>query len=354
MKKVIVKTDLIKRALAKLGAAVNNKTLPALENIYCNVEGGTIQMTTCDTEMMIKYSIIAVSEENCEFYLRYHLFKSIIGLCKEESVEFEPLKASVKIKCGKDVYTLKFNSKLEEFPKLSKAPSEHEVAFDSRYVEMLLAATESVAKQESDSISRVCLNINYTGVDIVGTDGYILYKYNLPTELSVTTTLLLSQRMVKVLEGLEQVVIKWDENKFSFSNSEVLIVINRPEFKYPNYLGIIPDSEPNLKISRTLLTETFKKLNIYQHKTATLQLSNSSIKATLEDKGTGDKVNAEAECDYSGQVPEISLNASDVLRLLHQTTCEELRLSVMAYNRAVVVRGEDPNYLALIIPTFGK
>ncbi len=356
MKKVTVKSELIKKALSKLGAAVSSRAvLPALENIFCSVEGNTISMTTCDTEMMVKYTLPVGADEPCDFYLRYNLFKNIVGLCKEEDIEFEPLKTSVKVKCGKDVFTLKFNAKLDEFPKLSKAPGQHAIALDNKHFDMMLAATESASKSEATPcLTRICLNINHSGIDIVGTDGFILYKYNLPEALDVTTTLLLSSRMVKAIEGLEQIIIRWDDKKFSFSTADVLIVVNRPEYKYPNYLSIIPESTPNLKLTRTVLTETFKKLNIYSTKTAALQLSSTAIKAQVDDRETGDKVNAEMECTYSGEVPEIALNAADLLRLLHQTTCEDLELSILASNKAVVIRGEDPNYLALIIPIFNK
>ncbi|MBX3253952.1 MAG: hypothetical protein KF862_07400 [Chitinophagaceae bacterium] len=353
MKKVTVKSELIKKALSKLGAAVNNKVIPALENVYCKVEGSTIALTTCDTEMLIRYNLMAESDGDGEFFLSFHLFNSIVKLCKEEVIEFEPLKASVKVKIGKDVYTLKFNAKLEDFPKLSEAPSQHEVEFDDRLIAMMVAATESASKSETDPrLARICLNINYTGTDIVGTDSYILYKYNSPAELKVTTSLLLSPRMVKAIDGLEQIVIKWNDSKFSFSTPEILIVINRPEFKYPNYLGIIPNHESNLKISRSALVETFKKLNISETKTSALHLLSDAIKAEVEDKATGVKINAEVDCIYSGQVTDISLNAADILRLCHQTTCEHLELAIHSPNKAVVVRGEDPNYLALIIPTF--
>ncbi|MGN6435977.1 MAG: hypothetical protein ACTHMM_05560 [Agriterribacter sp.] len=351
MKKVTVKSELIKKALSKLGAAVNNKVLPALENINCKVEGSVIALTTCDTEMMIRYNLMAEADGEGEFFLPFHMFNSIVKLCKEDVIEFEPLKTSVKVKIGKDVYTLKFNAKLEEFPKLSKAPSQHEIDFDSRLINMMVAATESASKSEMrPSLTRVCLNINYTGTDIVGTDSYILYKYNSPAELKVTTSLLLSPRMVKAIEGLEQTVIKWNDSKFSFSTPEVLIVINRPEFKYPNYLEIIPQYESNLKISKGALVETFKKLNISETKAAVLNLQPDAIKAELEDKSTGIRINAEVDCTYTGPVTSISLNASDVLRLLHQTTCEHLELAIWSSSKAVVVRGEDPNYLALIIP----
>ena len=356
MKKVTVKSELIKKALSKLGAAVSSRSvLPALENIFCSVEGNTISMTTCDTEMMVKYNLTADADEPFEFFIPFHLFKNIVGLCKEEVIEFETLKTAVKVRIGKDVYTLKFNAKLEEFPKLSKAPSQHEIAFDNKYIDMMLAATESASKSEATpSLSRICLNINYTGIDIVGTDGFILYKYNSPAELKVTTTLLLSPRMVKAIEGLEEMVIKWNDQKFSFSTPDILIVVNRPEYHYPNYLAIIPQGVSNLTVTKSELVDTFKKLNICNTKTAVLQLSSSSIKAQVDDKETGSKINAEMNCVNTGEVTDIALNAADVLRLLHQTTCENLELSILAFNKAVVFRGEDPNYLALIIPIFNK
>lgn len=355
MKKITVKTDLIKKALPKLGAAVNGKILPILENIYCKAEDGNISLIGSDMEMTIRYNLIAEVEESAEFLLPYHLFSNIIRLCKNEIVTLTVLSRSVRITTGSDVFELKNSFKIGEFPLVKEMPSGSEIVLDDLYLPYLMAASDTVGKEEGrPALNRVLLSISKTGIEIASTDAFVLYSYNIPGEYEAETQLLLSPRMLKAIDGMRQILVRWDDKRFLFESPEISIVITRPDFKYPDHKSIIPPFQSNLGVSKSEMVMAFQKLNLSSefYKDAKLSIGASLIKAIVDDENTGLKINADIVCDYTGTVDTICLNAANVLRVLQQTDCEDLKLAVHSPSKAVLVRGEDKNYLALILPTF--
>ena len=353
MKKITVKTDLLKKSVQKLGAAINQKTtVPVLLNLLCRAADDSITFTASDTEMTVIDKLEATVEEPADFLVSFHVLQSLLSVCKEDTIELQVYKTLVKITSGKDVFDCKYKGKLEEFPAIKMPTGKTELLFEKEFISNLVEAVTAISKDElRQGIARVCVDVHDDGFIIVGTDGIILYKVNVPAEIKKETQLLLSPRMVQALSKIdEDLDIKFNEKFFSFESNGTTVIITRPEFKYPNYAAIIPDAESNLIVDTMQLKEAFKKLNLSSesYKTADLILSKDSISATAKDDSFGTTIRVEFPCEFTGDSWELTLSTSCMLRLLGSIKSEKISLAVSGPTKAIVVRNPgDNNYLGL-------
>lgn len=93
MKKITVKTDLLKKSVQKLGAAINQKTtVPVLLNLLCRAADDSITFTASDTEMTVIDKLEATVEEPADFLVSFHVLQSLLSVCKEDTIELQVYK----------------------------------------------------------------------------------------------------------------------------------------------------------------------------------------------------------------------------------------------------------------------
>ena len=358
MNEISIQTETIKKAISKLGVAVSTKSvLPILENILFKVSNDKTEMIASDLEMTVIYEVEIPSMETFSFLVPFRQLSNIVKLSSADQIKFHVLKNSTKIVSGSDVYELANNAEVNDFPAVQEWGPAPGITLEGIFIPYLSTALTSVATDPQKVLSKVLLSIKKDSLTIVGTDGYILYKWsNSGMNNESEQDLLLTSRAIKAMDGESEVNLEWDANKYFIASGKTKTIITKSEGKYPQYEVIIPNNEYNLKVNRKSLLLAFQKCSIATEgfKDVSLDLGKSSIKLNVKNDSKGIKVNADTDCEYSGLTPNLTLNIDNAIRMLHHADSDIVEFAIEGHNKAITMKSSDQNYLGLIIPTFNK
>lgn len=356
MKKLIIASPNLRKALTKLSQAINPKhLLPAATNIFCKASPDKIEFIGTDTEITIIYSADCECKETFEFLLPFEFINKIVSIYKDAPLVFEVAKA-VKIKCNEDVYEVKPNSKLNEFPKLQEYPLDNIFTLDLTILHSLNTAltTTGVAKP---AFEFVCLDLEPKKVTVASTDGaYIVYTQEMESENDATQQLLLSGKVIKALNGTTDARCSYNEKIIGIDNGTMRIIIVKTEHKYPKYNALFPEEvNYNLSVNKYVLVDAFNKcsLSTDPFKTATL---NFGLQGLVGLNANDDMLNIDLAVEANNQVTgtnTVKVNSDKMLKLLHQIEITDVQFSITDKNKSVVISSQElKGYKALIMPLF--
>ena len=365
MKKFIISTEALSKALHKLSYAVNPKTIvPALSNIYCKVTSQSIEFITSDTEITIHYRCVCeTSGEGFEFLLPFQLISKIVALNKRMPLTFSMEKKGIKITGDTDAYELKSLEKIENFPALQELPKKTKMQLNAEFIPWLATAVETVSKDETNkpNLTKVLLELRQKEITIASTDGaYMVFSYSMPLQSPEDDEILISPKAIKAIEGMKETTLYWHKKIFAFESEEITVIVTRPDMKFANFRGIFPqDFNSNLTFNREDLINALEKCNISSDpfKTTVLNLKQTAGKVSFEaiDTNYGININVALDGDYQGNVEQIKLNSDKMLKLLNQVNYDQIELAIHQPNKAVLLRSaDDKSYLGLLMPIFNK
>lgn len=359
MKKLIITTDTLKPALAKLSQAVNSKpTLPVLANILFKVTAGKAQLITTDLELTIFYDVVCESKEDFDFMLPFDFLSKITTLNKHCPLTIDAAVKSVKITGPNDVYDVKLSDKIDIFPKLPELPKKSTIDLDKDILNSLHIAASTTSKNElRPALQHVLLDLKPGSLTIASTDGgYVVYSKQFKNQQQETEEILLSQKVIKALEGYSDVRLFYHDKAFAFQTDNITIFSTKSTHKYVDFRTVFPQDWPaNLKLNKYHLLEALDKCSLVndQLKQANLNLENdASFELSAKDEMLN--VNVKLEGSYSGKVKQTAVNSEKLLKLLNQIEEDEISFAVHDSQRAIIITTADEGYRGLIMPIANK
>lgn len=358
MKKFIIGTDILKTILDKVGQAVNaNTIIPSLKDILVEIKDGSATFTTSDAEMTIVYRHDIEADFDAKFLLPFDFINKVVLLNKKMPLAFTIEKKGLKIQGENDNYELSSLTKLSDFPKLPEMPSDHAEAELPDFLPFLKTALLTVSKdwQNKPNLCKVLLEIREGKITVASTDGsWHVFSYAFEAPSKNSEDLLLSPKVVKALDGLQNISVSWSEKIICFSGTDITVMITRPEEKFANFRSIFPeDFVSNLSINRSELETALEKCSLSsdQFKTTKFNLQ-KNIGLSAVDSVYGININVSLpNVQYTGNVDNVCVSADKLLKLLHQISFDTIELAIHDSRRAILIRcTEDAGYLSLIMP----
>lgn len=366
MKKIIISSDILSSVLEKLALAVNpNHVLPALANMQCKVTKNEIELIASDLELTISVKCDAeTSGEPFDFLLPVGYLKQVLSKADSAPVEIEhPSTRKAKIICHRDreegepdVYELNSLDRFDDFPKMPSVPKGNTLVLDQDFIGLLTKAMHTCSKDEMrPSMTRACLDIKPTGIELVSTDTHCLYLHKIPGKGVKDEQIHFSQKLAKALKGLETLETSWTDKTVCFKSGRTTIWCTRFQDKYPDYKVVIPNNEPNLTVDREKLINLLNKacLSSLHNKATLFNLKEvpGVLHSVTDDPEYERKIRLSVPCEYTGDTADVLLNAKKLQILMDQVDVEQVKLHIYHPTKAVLISSdEDKDYLGLIMP----
>jgi len=356
MKKVIIATGALKPALNILGHAVNKKhVLPILNNLLCRVKGNELEAIASNTEVTIHHKIPVEAAADFEFLMPFDFIKKVVDINKNCPLEIESA-AKLKIKGPTDTYDIKVPDRIEDWPVLQNVGTENSIELDSDILYCLKTAV--ITAQPLDAhpkLSHVLLELEPGKVVIASADGTwcVFSKEFSVDHKHEKEELLLSQRLIKVLDGIESASLTFNNEVIRFATDKITVYNTRSTERYVNFRSVFSlGAEPNLTISKSVLQDALLRCSLAQDD---LHAANITLKKTGTIKLSASdhmvKINVDAQADYTCEVDRAAINTDKCMRMLSQISGQEIQFCIVDARRGFVVLDKDePGYKGYLMP----
>lgn len=355
MNKIIISSDILKPALDKLGHAVSSKpVLPQLAYMLCKAGDNKIEMTATNTELTISMKLeCECPGETFEFLMPFEFLSRIVGMNKHCPLTIECGK-KVKVSGPNDAYEFKIAEKIEDFPKLPSLPSKNSIEITQEVLNTLKVALATIGKIESHpQFQYVLLELAPGKITIASSDGSMMvFSKEFENEQQLADELLLSQNLIKVLDGLEVSKMSFTQKVIGIESGDITVISTRADFKYGNFRKVFAETHAaNLTIVKDSLVEALTKCSLSKdlmHKTDAL-LGTDTLKLTADDHIV--KINVSVPGQYTGEVKGFSFNNEKFLKVLGQIEPMDIEMAIHDEKRAIIITAkDDPGYKGMLMP----
>ena len=354
MEKLIISSETLKPALGKLGQAIGSNTgLPILGNLYFKVTPGFVDIIASNLEITLIYRINdPTATETFEFLVPFDFVNKIVAINRHCPLEF--INGNViKIKGPNDTYDIKATAKVQDYPPLPQVPTGNAFEVDSQLLTTLKVALLTTSKQ-GGRFPHVLMELAPDKVTIASTDGsFMCFSKEFTSTQQDTEELLLSHKVIKVLEGSNKAKISYDTERIVFVCGCTTIINTRSTEKFPNFRAIFPPEWPgNLTLSKHELLEALGKCSLSKDPFMTTRLDfekSNEIRFSATDDYID--INVSIQGNYTGPVKYTAVGSDKLLQLLNQVEYGEITLAIHdSYRSIVITSSEDERYKALLMP----
>jgi len=354
MNKLIISSETLKPALNKLGQAIGSNTaLPILGNLYFKVTPGFVDIIASNLEITLIYRINdPTATESFEFLVPFEFVNKIVAINRHCPLEF--INGTVlKIKGPNDTYDIKASEKVADYPKLPEVPVWNNFEIDSQLLSTLKVALVTTCKP-GGRFPHVLMELAPGKITIASTDGsFMCFSKEFVSSQENTAELLLSHKVIKVLEGSDNAKLSYDDDRIAFVSGYITIINTRSTEKFPNFRAIFPQEWPgNLTLSKHELLEALGKCSLSKDPFMTTRMDFDKPQQ-IRFSATDDfiDINVSIQGEYTGPVKYTAVGADKLLQLLNQVDYSEITLAIHDSRRSIVVTSsEDEGYKALLMP----
>lgn len=360
--------DVLAEALSTAGRAVASRgALPVLSGVRMELEGDQLTLTGSDLELTVSVQLTVAGLADGVSVVPSRLLNDIVKALEPGAVELETNDETARIASGRSEFSLK-PLPADEFPKVSAVEGD-EVRFDA---EALVGALRQVLPAASTDDNRQILTgvllaasdgEGSDGLRLVATDSYRLAVVDLPgvSVLSSGKSVLVPSRALselsKALGDGGEITLRLGERDASFAvagdNGAVRLTTRLIEGDYPNYQGLIPQSQPNLlTVSREPLIEALRRVKLLARDATPVRMQMSAdgleLRAVTQDVGEGTE---SLDATYTGDELTVAFNPDYLLAGIEAVEAEEISLATIDSLKPAVVR--DPttdDFLYLLMP----
>lgn len=364
MKFNVSSSELVKALSAVSGAVPNKATLPILETILFESDGGKLRLTATDLEISILESMDADIDEGGAVAIPARRLIETLRQLPDIPVSFTvDEKFNIKFRTDKGTYKL-VGEDPDEFPEVPNLDEGHTIKTQREAITTAIDKTLFAVSNDDlrPAMMGVYFDIGPDESKFVATDGHRLVKYikeDLVSDKEVDfivpeKALNLVQKALHAAEC--ELTITEDHARFKSGNTIVITrLINE---QYPNYESVIPkDNEKTLVINKEQMLATVKRVSIFSSSTTRqirLQLHPDELTIRAEDIDMSSEAKETIACEYSDDEMEIGFNAKYLADVLSNVDDEEVYFEFSTPNRAGIVKPSDEEdnerILMLVMP----
>ncbi|MFA6594273.1 MAG: DNA polymerase III subunit beta [Candidatus Buchananbacteria bacterium] len=357
--------------------AGKNSNLPILANILIKAENKNLTLSATNLEVGVTVNIRSKVENDGEFSVDAKLLNNYISLLPKDRIDLESADEELKIQCQKQKTKIK-GQNASDFPLIPKIEKDSPYIISAKKLrDAIYSVFFSAANSElRPELSGVLMDFSADKLILAATDSYRLAeikidyiennkssKLNNNNEKVIIPVKSLQEvsRILGVfkddnnLEIMENIEIYTNENQIMFVYNGVELISRLIDGQYPDYNQIIPAECPNkIKVNVSELVKVVKTASLFvKNGVFDIKLdynkSPNELIITSSSSQTGENESV-VEMEKNGQGGEIVLNYKYLLDGLQALTSEKIEFSITDPNNPCIIRGEDDNYLYLIMP----
>lgn len=353
--------DVLVDALGSAGRAATGRgsSLPVLSGVRVELAGDRLHLTGTDLELTISVSVDVAGDGDGVMVLPARLASEVVRALPGGSVEVTVDGEEARIAAGRSEFSLRVLP-AEEFPRQTDATGEP-VTLGSEALATALAQVVPAASRDDARpiLTGVLLAAEPEGLRLVATDSYRLAVRDLPgtTVLAEGQQVLVPSRalqeLTRVLAGADQLTVRLGEREASFEVGDTRLTTVLIEGEFPNYRGLIPQSQPNrLTVGREALLEAVRRVKLLAREATPVRLAMSAdtfdLVAVTQDIG---QAHESLDATYEGTELTVAFNPDYLLQGVEVAPGDEVTIETVDALKPALVRCDaHPEFLYLLMP----
>lgn len=256
----IINKSVVANAAKMLAKVINKKNaLPILQNILFEVEHDHLTMTASDSEVILQANL-DIAQGWCEntqkFCVSPRSLQKALANVSEQAVTFTYNDIHDTLTIQHEHGEFYFHAEpADEYPLPSEQKYCHLLSMPAKQLAAILKRTYfAIADDELRPIMNgVCLSAKYKRLDIVASDGHVLVRTRLHSDLTKGTNeeIIMPRKAAWIapfiLKDLEADIVV--SAKWSFINcGQYRLTFSHIDGKYPNYNAVIPSEQPHTAV----------------------------------------------------------------------------------------------------------
>jgi DNA polymerase-3 subunit beta len=348
-------------ALGTAARAVTNRggALPVLSGVRLELKGDDLHLTGSDLDLTIAVQAKVSGESDGVGVLPAKLAGDIVRALEAGAVEVELGDEEAHISAGRSQFAVR-TIPAHEFPQLPE-PAEDTVELDAvALAEALRQVVSAASVDESRPIlTGVLMAAEGDGLRLVATDSYRLAVRDLPgtSVLGEGQSVLVPSNALKELTRLlgdsDKVTLRLGERDVSFEVAGARLMSRLIEGEFPNYRGLIPQSQPNrLTVGREPLLDALRRVRLLAKDATPVRMvmkpDGLELVAVTQDIG---QAHEELDAKYEGTELTVAFNPEYLIAGIDVTPGDEITLeTVDALKPALIRTIEGTDFLYLLMP----
>ncbi|MBI4709324.1 MAG: DNA polymerase III subunit beta [Candidatus Portnoybacteria bacterium] len=341
-----------------------NLTLPILNNLLLETEGGRLKISSTNLEIGINTWTSGKIEKQGSITCPAKILSSFINSLPNKKIELEVKDNTLFVRCENYKASIK-GLPSDDFPLIPKIKEKPIIIFKKGEIlkNNLSQVVGSAALSESrPEISGILFKIDKEAIKFVATDSFRLAEktiYQTNNLITKPISLIIPQRTIQELIRIltekpdNEVRFILGDSQVLFETNEVQLISRIIDGQYPDYQQIIPKS---FETQATLLKDEFvnniKIASIFSSKINDVKLSIYSGKIDIlsQDADLGEN-KSQIPADVKGKPMEVIFNFRYFLDGLSNISTKNVSLGLNSETSPSVIRpsGED-GFLYVIMP----
>jgi DNA polymerase III subunit beta len=367
MKFIVSSSALLKQLSTINGVIASNPIVPILENFLFNLDKNILTVTASDMQTVMITEIEVESKDKGSVAVPARLLLDTLRSLPEQPVQINIDEDTF----GTELVTANGRYKLAgenamDFPRIPTVNKTFAIDIESDVLAVAIANTIFATSTDDlrPAMTGVFVNLNEEGTTFVATDGHRLIRYRREDiKSSNNTSMILPRKALNLLKTslpseLMTVTAEFSSSNAFFSFGNIKMICRLIDERFPDYENVIPQNNPNkLRIERTDLLSTLRRISIYSNKTThqiRLKISANELIISAEDLDYSNEATEKLACEYAGEDMEIGFNAKFMVEMLNNLSNKTISLEMSQPNRAGLIlpveQSENENILMLVMP----
>lgn len=367
MKFVISSSTLLKHLSTINGVIASNPIVPILENFLFQLDKSNLTVTASDMQTVMITEFEVESRDSGSFAVPARLLLDTLRSLPEQPVQINIDEETF----GTELVTANGRYKLAgenpmDFPRVPQVNRTFSIEMDSDTLGSAIANTIFATSTDDlrPAMTGVFVQVSESSTTFVATDGHRLIRYRREDVTSPnSTTMILPRKALNLLKSslpgeIMPVKAEFSNSNAFFSFGYIKMICRLIDERFPDYENVIPQNNPNkLRIERTELLSTLKRISIYSNKTThqiRLKISQNELVISAEDLDYSNEATEKLSCEYDGEEMEIGFNAKFLIEMLNNLSVKNISLEMSQPNRAGLIipveKTENEDTLMLVMP----
>lgn len=360
--KFTTETSILKRALQRLGFAVNTKSVvPATQNILVTVLKDEILLTTTDLMVTINYKIDCKTNGEGQFLIPFVHLKNIIALeSGEVTVEWD-IKTGATTKFEADTFCLGNPGESTDFPKIQSVSKKGMIELNKDFVGAMGLAALGVGSDDNKPVlMNICIELDKNKATVTATDANSIYTHaiDFTSELAAEKVELLVPTVVaKAIDGFDTLKIGFNKNNVAFESGPLMITTKRAEGNYVAWRNVMPLHNPALHLNLFHLKDAVNKAYVMSDATYKgidffIEPKSLGIKTDVAETGMSCSLNILA--DATTPLKRIRFNGRLLKRMIEQLEAHaeeesEISFSLTEANKQSTVQLKGKEHITVLL-----
>ncbi|MCH8967684.1 MAG: DNA polymerase III subunit beta [Planctomycetes bacterium] len=362
MKFVVAPQTLVSGLNIAAAGAASRTPKPALQGVLLDVQKDEVILSATDLEMGVRVRLTQVEvEREGQVLVPVAKLLQIVRESIDESMVLEVEENTLHIR-GSDSHFSMYTGDPAEFPPVSELEGDSDFSITGGTLRLVIDRTLFAAAKESTRYAIDGLLWNFKGdqLKVIATDGRRLALTNAPVQNSSggqadaivpAKAMHLISRVVDDPEELFQV--KLLSNQLLLRSPRVTVSSVLLEGHFPKYEDVIPqDCDRTVRVAAPAMLSAVRRsalLTSEESKAIRLQFDDNKVVLTGRAPEQG-QASVQLPLTYDAEPLEIGFNPNFLVDVLKVFDDQEVRLSLKDANRPGLFRGDNDDFMYVLMP----